>query len=94
MYLSHPVRRLREEPREGEDVTLRVTAAEGVDPEDLADRVGGVGTVEQRLRFGALRVTVPQTRLDTLCSFEGIQSVETADTLGVEPGDAGEDVDP
>jgi hypothetical protein len=92
-YRSHPVRRMREDPTEGEAVTLRVTAADGADPEALADRLDGVGTVEERLRFGALRVTVPQSRLDALCAVEGIEAVETAETMGIEPGDAGEDVD-
>jgi hypothetical protein len=91
-YLSHPVRRMREEPVDGEEVTLRVTAADDADPEILADRLGEVGTVEKRLRFGALRVTVTQPRLDALCSAEGVESVETAGTMGIEPGDAGEDV--
>jgi hypothetical protein len=91
-YLSHPVRRMREDPHEGEEVTLRVTAADGADPEALADRLEGVGTVEEHLRFGALRVTVPQSRLDALCSVDGVEAVETAATMGVEPGDAGEDV--
>ncbi len=91
-YLSHPVRRMREDPAEGEEVTLRVTSTDDADPEALADRLGGVGTVEEVLRFGALRVTVPQPRLDALCAVEGIESVETAETMGIEPGDAGEDV--
>jgi len=91
-YLSHPVRRMREDPTEGEEVALRVTAADDTDPEALADRLDGVGAVEDRLRFGALRVTVLQSRLDALCSVEGVEAVETAATMGVEPGDAGEDV--
>ena len=91
-YLSHPVHRMREAPAEGEDVTLRVTSTDDTDAEALADRIAGTGTVEEHLRFGALRVTVPQASLDSLCSVEGIESVETAEILGVEPGDAGEDV--
>ncbi len=81
-----------EEPTEGEAVTLRVTGTDSAENGVLADRLDEVGAVEERLRFGAFRVTVPQTRLDALCSVEGLESVETADTLGVGQGDAGEDV--
>ncbi|WP_159902975.1 hypothetical protein [Salinirussus salinus] len=91
-YLSHPVRRMCEEPVEGEDVSLRVTAAEDTDPGALAGRLDEVGTVEKRLRFGAFRVTVPQPRLDVLRGLDGIEAIETANTLGVDAGDAGEDV--
>jgi len=91
-YLSHPVRRMREEPAEGEDVTLRVTAATDADPEPLAARLDEAATVEKSLRFDAFRVTVPQPRLDALCALEGIEAIETANTLGLEAGDAGEDV--
>jgi hypothetical protein len=93
MYLSHPVRRMRGDPQAGETASLRVTVAAGADVDALEARIADVGTVEERLRFGALRVTVDQDRLDDLCALEGIESVETADTLGVDPGDAGEDVD-
>jgi hypothetical protein len=92
MYLSHPVRRMREEPRDGE-VTLRVTAESEERADVLAGELEDVGTVEERLRFGALRVTVEQERIGDLCALDGIESVETADTLGV-GGDAGEDVEP
>jgi hypothetical protein len=91
-YLSHPVRRMCEEPVEGEDVSLRVTAAADTDPEAPAGRLDEVGTVQERLRFGAFRVTVPQPRLDALCAVGGIEAIETANTLGVDAGDAGEDV--
>ncbi len=83
---------MREDPTEGEEITLRVTGTDGADAEALADRLEAVGAVEEQLRFGAFRVTVPQTGLDALCSVERVESVETANTLGVGRGDAGEDV--
>ena len=92
-YLSHPVRRMREDPA-SESVTLRVEARDDADVDDVAEAIGAVGTVEERLRFGALRVTVDQRRLDDLVAVDGIEAVETDATLGVEGGDAGEDVEP
>lgn len=121
MYLSHPVRRMREDPRPGEEVELIVTAAEPAegepgqgetgqgetgDRESGADKSGEGGaidrlataleaagaTVEERLRFGALRVTVDQAKLDDVCALEGIESIETGATRELTGGDAGEDV--
>jgi hypothetical protein len=93
MYLSHPVRRIREDPIEGADVALRVTAADAERTDELADRLAGVGTVEDRLRFGGLRVSVPQERVDDVCEFDGIEAVETANTFRLDAGGAGEDVE-
>jgi hypothetical protein len=93
MYLSHPVRRIRDDPTADETVTLRVTAADADDAADLADRIRGFGTVEQRLRFGGLRVTLPQERVADLCSLDGIESIETANTFTIDPDGAGEDVE-
>ena len=93
MYLSHPVRRMREDPAEGETVTLRVTAADEASAADLADRLAEVGVVEKRLRFGAIRTTVPQTRVDEVCALDGIESVETGNTLGTGIEGGGDSVD-
>ena len=93
MYLTHPVRRLREEPVAGETVTLLVRADDGVDLDRLAERLAAHGTVEDRLRFGTLRVTVPQDALDAVCALEGIAAIETANTLALDPDGAGEDVE-
>lgn len=92
MYLSHPVRRMREDPEEGEDVVLAVTAIEESDVVDVAaaiDRAGG--TVDEQLRFGTLQVAVRQERLDQICAIEGVESVETANTRRF-AGDAGENI--
>mgnify|MGYP000347198287 CR=1 FL=1 len=92
MYLSHPVRRMREDPVEGERVTLVVTAASERSVEDLETAIEDTGVrVTKRLQFGALRVELVQERIDDLCALGGIESVETANTVGV-GGDAGEDV--
>ena len=94
-YLSHPVRRMRQDPDSGESVTLVVTAADEDDDAaaTLADRLADVGTVEDRLRFGAVKVTVPQAAVADVCDLDGIQSIETANTLAMDADGAGEDVD-
>lgn len=93
MYVSHPVRRLRESPREGETVTLLVTAADEASVDDLAGRLAAHGTVKERLRFGTVRVSVPETAVEAVCELEGIARVETANTLDLDPTGAGEDVE-
>lgn len=92
MYLSHPVRRIRADPAEGETVTLRVTASDDAAAEQIAVRVAEFGTVEQRLRFAGLLVTVPQRRVDDLCSLDGIDAIETEHALSLDADGAGEDV--
>ena len=91
-YLSHPVRRLREDPIAGEDVTLVVRAADGTDLNQLETAIGDAGgTVDERLQFESVRVTIAQEELDALCSVSGIAAIETDNVAGV-GGDAGEDV--
>lgn len=92
MYLSHPVRRIREDPAEDETITLRVTATDDDAVDDLVDRIDDVGVVEERLRFAGLRVTVPQENLDDICTFEGIESIETGNTFSLDP-DTHDDID-
>jgi hypothetical protein len=92
MYLSHPVRRIREDPTPEETVGLRLTAVDEEAADALADDVDALGVVEERLRFGGLRVTVPQERLDDLCALDGIESIETANTFSIDP-DSPEDVE-
>ena len=92
MYLSHPVRRMRENPVEGEAVTLVVRAESPDRTETLEPAIGVVGgTVEAELPYGALRVAIPQERIGDLCTLEGIETIETADVVGL-TGDAGEDI--
>jgi len=93
MYLSHPVRRMRDDPQADEEVTLLVRAVEDDDVDDLAARLADLGTVEERLRFATVRVTVPQAAVADVCDLSGIDSVETATTLELDTEGAGEDVD-
>lgn len=93
MYLSHPVRRMREDPIEAESVELIVTAEDEQERSELETEIKGVdGSVEERLQFGALRVEITQKRIDDLCDLDGIESIETEHAVGM-GGDAGEDVE-
>jgi len=92
MYLSHPVRRMREDP-DDERVVLRVTAEDEETADELAERIENIGSVEERLRFAGLRVVVEQKRLDDICALEGIKSVETANTFTIDADGVGEDVE-
>lgn len=93
-YLSHPVRRIREEPIEGERVTLRVTVADEGAVDEVADALDELGAVEEHLRFRALRVTVDQEAVAAVCELPDLAAVETANTLAMDADGAGEDVDP
>ena len=93
MYLSHPVRRIRDDPTPGESVRLVVTAVDPDDVDALVSRFEDAGaTIETRLRFGAVRLRIDEDCVATLTSLEGIESVETAATRRLAGGDAGEDV--
>jgi hypothetical protein len=85
MYLSHPVRRIREDPDDSETVTLRVTAEDDDAADALADALDELGVVEERLRFAGLRVTLPQGNVDDVCALNGIESVETGNTFTIDP---------
>jgi len=93
MYLSHPVRRMRDDPQTGETVTLLVRAVADDAVDDLAERLADLGTVENRLRFATVRVTVPQVAVADVCELSGVDSVETANTLELDAAGAEEDVD-
>jgi len=91
MYLSHPVRRMREEPIEGETATLVVTAEEEDHVPALESKLEAIGEGIERLEFGALAVTVTQEDIDSVCAVDGIEAIETEDAVGI-GGDAGEDL--
>lgn len=95
MYLSHPIRRMREDPLEGESVTVVVHVGDELTQDDIdaveaeIERVGA--TVEDRLRFDGLRVRVAQEQIDDLCSVSELASIETDNVLGIR-GDPNEDM--
>jgi hypothetical protein len=92
MYVSPAVRTIRDDPIEGEPVELLVEAADGTDLASLAERLESAGaTVEAELEFETLRVSIGQEEVGAVCDCAGIASVETANTLGIDPTGAGED---
>lgn len=94
---------MREDPVEGEEATVIVrVAAQGPDGgvgevtdeavERVAEEIERAGaTVEDRLRFGSLRVRLAQERIDDLCSISDVAAIETDNTIGLD-GDLDEDV--
>lgn len=92
-YLTHTVRRIREDPIEGEPVGLIVTASDDADRDAVEDALSEIGEIDRRLEFGAVAVTVPQERVDEVCDLDGIDRVETDNTLEMDPTGAGEDVE-
>jgi hypothetical protein len=84
MYLSHPVRRLRDDPGEG-DVSL-VVELKGAGDDEVPDSLATVvedrdGTVDRSLGFDCWLVTVPEAAVAQLCSLDGATRIETAATL-------------
>jgi hypothetical protein len=91
MYLSHPVRRMRDEPIDGADVRLVVTAADEDQIPRLESELAAVGENVERLPYGSLEVTVAEADVTAVCDLGGIESIETTDAVGI-GGDAGEDI--
>jgi len=95
MYVSRPVRAIRDDPVSDEFVTLAVTVA-GEEGEravrEAVAHAGGDVTAERQ--FGTLEIDVPQPAVADLCDCRGIEAIETTAAIGIEPGDAGEDLDP
>ena len=86
-YLSHPVRRIRDDPDDG-SVALVVELGGG-DSETLAATVTELsGTVERELEFDCYLVDLPETAVDALCELDGLVRIETADTIAVAPHEA------
>lgn len=92
-YVSHPVRHVRDDPVEGETVDLLVRT-DDADVEQVADALRDLGArdVEDR-GLGALSATVPQPAVAAVCDLDGLDAVETTNTLEMDLDGAGEDVD-
>ncbi|WP_435144568.1 hypothetical protein [Halobaculum sp. P14] len=92
MYVSHPVRRMRDDPDPDADVTL-VVELDALDEASFRAAVDDAGgDVDAELRFDSYRVTLPETGVADLCALDGLATVETTNAVGY-GGDAGEDVD-
>ncbi|WP_436907890.1 hypothetical protein [Halosimplex marinum] len=95
MYVSPAVRTIRDDPVEGESVVLLLEVADDAAIDDVAAAVADAGaTVEDELEFRTLKVSVAHERVGAVCEVDGIDHVETGNTLGIDPDGAGEDVRP
>lgn len=100
MYVSPVVRSLRDDPIEGETVTLLVEVANDYDPDDdPVETVGEAisdagGEIRDHRRFGTLVADVPHERLGAVCDVDGLGIVESGQVGTVDADGAGEDVDP
>ncbi|MFC7128349.1 hypothetical protein [Haloferax chudinovii] len=83
MYLSHPVRRMRDDPLDDAVTELRVEPAADDARAALETRVESLGgSIERELRFGGVVVSLAESAVSDLCELDGIERIETADTLG------------
>lgn len=91
MYISRAVQTLRDNPEPEEDITLLVEIADDLD--NVRSRIETLSgaVVEEERSFDSLVVRLPQDKIDSLCAVDGITAIETADVLGLDVGDAGED---
>lgn len=85
MYRSHPVRRMCRDPIPDAVVTLlAVPNGEFADEfETELERIGG--SIDADLGFDAVRVRIPETQVQELCSLAGLERVETAAVVS-QPG--------
>jgi len=86
MYLSHPVRRLRDDPGGGEVSLVVELEASGDDDNDVPEGLDATvadadGTVERSLGFDCWLITVPETAVEQLCELDAVTRIETAATL-------------
>lgn len=87
-YLSHPVRRIRDEPVEGARVELVVEPGD-IAADALTSTVKQLsGTIVRELQFDCYLIDLPETAVDELCELDGLVRIETAETLSVAPRDA------
>jgi len=84
-YLSHPVRRIRDEPADGESIRL-VVELDDIDSEKLSTTVSALsGTIERDLQFDCYLIEIPEVAVKDLCELSGVGRIETADTIVIAP---------
>jgi len=89
MYISRAVKSIREDPIEGESVALALTTADDADPDAVASAAEAAGaTVERRLQFDDLAVSVPHDDVADVCAIDGLSAVETTDAIAITTADA------
>ncbi|MFC7026867.1 hypothetical protein ACFQJ5_03540 [Halomicroarcula sp. GCM10025324] len=89
MYVSRAVESIRADPIPDESVALALTTADDADPEAVARAVADCGgTIERRLQFDDLAVSVPHERVDDVCAIAGLTAVETTDAIAITTAEA------
>ena len=81
-YVDSVVNSRRQHPRQGEQMTVVVGASGDLD--DVVDDVAALDPdvrIEKTLPYDVLRIVVPETALDDLCSLPNVESVETEGRL-------------
>jgi hypothetical protein len=95
MHVSRAVASLREDPIEGETVSLVFETAPGADLDSVRAHLEAAGaTVERELQFDDLLATVAHEDIATVCRVSGVDAVQTADAIGIHPDEAEADIDP
>ncbi len=95
MYISRAVKSIRDDPMAGESVDLALATAADADPDAVANAAKAAGgTVQRRLQFDDLVVSVPQDSVADICAIDGLDAVETTDAIAITTAAAtDEDVD-
>ncbi|WP_324755794.1 hypothetical protein [Haloarcula montana] len=89
MYVSRAVESIRSDPIEGESIGLVLETAPDADPDAVAAAAEAAGaTVDRRLQFDDLAVTVPQLAVDDICAVDGLAAVQTTDAISITHEDA------
>ncbi|WP_338728487.1 hypothetical protein [Haladaptatus sp. DJG-WS-42] len=97
MYLSRPVRAIIEEPHAGETITLILRLPDAHTDGDLERVAAAVesegGEVKKRLSTGGLKIVADHEDVKAITAVDGLDAVETNDTLHMALDGAGEDVE-
>ncbi|ELZ82387.1 hypothetical protein C453_14918 [Haloferax elongans ATCC BAA-1513] len=74
---------MRDDPFDDELAELRIEPTDDESRTNLDERVSDLGgTVERELQFGGVVVSIPESDVASLCELDGIERIETVDTLG------------
>lgn len=95
MYISRAVKSIRDDPIAGESVDLALATAADADPDAVVNAAEAAGgTVQRRLQFDDLVVSVSQDSVADICAIDGLDAVETTDAIAITTAAAtDEDVD-
>jgi hypothetical protein len=95
MYISRAVKSIRDDPMAGESVDLALATAADADPDAVVNAAEAAGgTVQRRLQFDDLVVSVSQDSVADICAIDGLDAVETTDAIAITTAAAtDEDVD-